>query len=52
MERLTKRYGNGQVTLDAEQFTYTQETIDSEINSFEPFKAVVEKLAEYEEEQC
>ncbi len=50
MERLTKRYPNGRVTLDAAQFApVTQETIDQEIRAFEPFYKAVERLAEYED---
>ncbi len=50
MERLTKRYPNGRVTLDAAQFPpYTQETIDCEIRAFEPTCKAVERLAEYED---
>lgn len=48
MRRLTKQYPSGRITLDAEKFTYNQETIDNELNAFEPFKMVVERLFEYE----
>ncbi len=52
MERLTKRYPNGRVTLDAAQFPpYTQETIDCEIRAFEPTCKAVERLAEYEDSE-
>lgn len=48
MQRLTKQYPSGKITLDTEQFSYNQETIDNEINAFEPFKRVVKRLFEYE----
>lgn len=50
MKRLTKTYPSGYVTLDASHFPpYTQDTLDREINAFEPFRIVVEKLKEYED---
>lgn len=49
MKRLTKRYPNGTVTLDGEQFTVKQEVIDTNIINSEPIKAAVERLAEYED---
>lgn len=48
MKRLTKRYPNGNVTLDAEQFGIDQNTLDGEINSSEPIAAAVKRLAEFE----
>ena len=49
MSRLTKRYSNGIVTLDADAFMETQETIDREILNCYPAKKAVERLAEYED---
>lgn len=49
MNRLTKRYSNGIVTLDADVFMETQETIDHEIQNCYPAKKAVERLAEYED---
>lgn len=49
MKRLTKRYPNGNVTLDAEQFGIDQNTLDVEINSSEPIAAAVKRLAEFED---
>ena len=49
MERLTKKYENGNVTLDAAAFMGTQETIDREIQSCYPAKKAVERLEEYED---
>lgn len=49
MNRLTKRYLNGNVTLDPAGFIETQETIDREIRNFAPAKKAVERLAEYED---
>ena len=49
MERLTKKYENGNVTLDAAAFMETQETIDREIQNCYPAKKAVERLAEYED---
>ena len=49
MSRLTKRYKSGIVTLDADVFMETQETIDREIQNCYPAKTAVERLAEYED---
>ena len=49
MSRLTKRYKSGIVTLDADVFMETQETIDREMQNCYPAKTAVERLAEYEE---
>ena len=49
MNRLTKRYKSGIVTLDADAFMETQETVDREIQNFYPAKKAVERLAEYED---
>lgn len=49
MNRLTKRYSNGVVTLDADAFMETQETIDREIQNCYPAKKAIERLAEYED---
>lgn len=49
MRRLTKRYNNGIVTLDADAFMEKQETIDREIQNCYPAKKAVERLAEYED---
>lgn len=50
MNRLTKRYGNGKVTLDAEQFPpVSQEAIDRDVFNSEPIQTAIERLAEYEE---
>ncbi len=49
MKRLTKKYSNGRITLNEGLFNANQETIDRELNAFEPFMAVTEKLYEYEE---
>lgn len=51
MDRLTKRYPNGNVTIDAAQFGIDQNTLDSEIRNSKPIKAAVERLAELEEKQ-
>lgn len=49
-EKLTKKYKNGFITLNAEKFSpVTQETIDREIKNFEPMKKAIEKLYEYEQ---
>ena len=45
MNRLTKRYKSGIVTLDADAFMETQETIDREIQNFYPAKNAIERLA-------
>lgn len=50
MERLTKIYDNGFVTLDATQFApVSQDTLDGNIRAFKPFAAAVKRLAEYED---
>ena len=49
MNRLTKRYKSGIVTLDADAFMETQEAIDREILNCYPAKKAVERLAEYED---
>lgn len=49
MARLTKRYPNGNVTIDSAGFIETQETIDREIQNFAPAKKAVEHLVEYED---
>lgn len=49
MKRLTKRYPNGNVTLDAAQFEIDQNTLDSEIKNSEPIAAAVKRLAEFED---
>ncbi|MCH5210417.1 MAG: hypothetical protein J1F01_05570 [Oscillospiraceae bacterium] len=48
MQRLTKKYPNGNITIDTSNFTTHQEVIDSEIQCSEPIKAAVERLYEYE----
>lgn len=49
---LTKKYDSGFKTLNAKMFPpITQETIDREIRSFEPFMRAVERLAMYEDTQ-
>lgn len=48
MQRLTKRYPSGTITLVAEQFEVSQETIDGMINAEPVLKKVVERLFEYE----
>ena len=47
--RLTKRYKNGAVTIDAEIFGVDQGVLDSEINSSKPVKAAVARLAKMED---
>ena len=50
MEKLTKVYPNGIITLNAEHFGgIFQETIDREIYAFDPFKLCVIRLHEMEE---
>lgn len=49
MTRLTKRYPNGNITLDAEQFDIDQTVLDTEINNSEPIAAAVKRLAEFED---
>lgn len=51
INRLTKAYGSGKVTLDAENFKpLLQETIDAEISASPLLKTVTERLYEYENE--
>lgn len=56
MNRLTKMYPNGKITLEAAFFPpINQNTLDSEIRNSIPFKVAVKKLKEYEDrdsEQC
>lgn len=47
--RLTKRYKNGAVTVDADAFGADQGVLDSEIGSSKPIKAAVARLAEMED---
>lgn len=47
--RMTKRYTNNTVSLDAEAFMETQNTIDREIINCYPAKKAIEKLAIYED---
>lgn len=49
VKRLTKRYPNGFITIDATHFPQTQEVIDCEIKNCEFMQAVLEKLYEHEE---
>lgn len=50
MNRLTKVYPSGYVTLDASHFPpYSQDTLDREMNAFEPFRIAVEALKKYED---
>lgn len=52
MCRLTKRYKNGKVTIDAEIFPpVSQEAIDREVMNSEPVAEAVKRLAEYEENE-
>lgn len=51
MKRLTKRYPNGKVTIDAAQFGIDQAVLDSEIRNSEPIRAAVERLAKFEDEK-
>lgn len=52
MSRLTKRYKNGNITLDAAQFPPIDQTaLDSEIMNSEPIRSAVKRLAELEEKQ-
>lgn len=51
MNRLTKAYDSGKVTLDAEHFKpLVQEAIDAEISASPLLKTVTRRLYEYEEE--
>lgn len=49
MQRLTKQYPSGRITLDAEQFAPVQETLDGKIHADPVLHKVVEKLFEYEQ---
>ena len=49
MKRLTKTYSNSSVTINAEGFHQSQETIDSEVRNSETFAAAVMRLKEYED---
>lgn len=49
MSRLTKKYPNGFVTIDADNYTETQETIDSAVRNSVPVMEAVKILAEYED---
>ena len=50
MNRLTKAYPNGFVTLDASKFPPIDQTVlDSEIRNSEPIRIAVERLAKYED---
>ena len=50
MNRLTKTYDSGAVTLDAENFKpLAQEAIDAEMSASPLLKAVAQRLYEYEE---
>lgn len=50
MQRLTKQYSSGKITLDAEQFNLAQETIDEMVHVELVLHKVVERLFEYENE--
>lgn len=49
MSRLTKKYPNGFVTLDADNYTETQETADGVVRNSVPVMEAVKILAEYED---
>ena len=49
VKRLTKTYSNGYVTINAEGFHQSQETIDNEVRNSEAFAAAVMRLKEYED---
>ncbi len=49
MDRITKVYKNGMVTLDAQKFDVSQEAIDSEIRNCEAIRTAIEKLREFED---
>ena len=51
MQRFTKQYPSGRITLDAEQFDPVQETLDGKIHADPVLHKVVERLFEYENEQ-
>lgn len=52
MGRLTKRYPNGNITLEAAQFGIDQDVLDSEIRNSKPIKTAVKRLAEYEDAEA
>lgn len=49
MNRLTKVYKNGMVTLDATPYGVAQAVLDCEIRNCKPVREAVKRLAEYEE---
>lgn len=49
MDRLTKVYKNGMITLDAQKFDVSQEAIDSVIRNCEAIRTAIEKLKTYED---
>lgn len=49
VKRLTKIYSKGFVTINAEGFHQSQETIDNEVRNSEAFAAAVVRLKEYED---
>lgn len=49
VKRLTKIYSKGFVTINAEGFHQSQETIDNEVRNSEAFAAAVMRLKEYED---
>ena len=52
MQKLTKKYANGKVTIDAAMFGVEQTTLDIEIFNNEAITAAVAKLHEYEKINC
>lgn len=50
MQRLTKQYPSGRITLDAEQFNLAQEALDGKIHAEPVLHKVLERLFEYENE--
>lgn len=53
VNRITKMYSNGRVTLEAGFFPpIHQSVIDSEIRNSVPFTVAVERLKEYEDRDC
>ena len=46
--RLTKQYPNGFITVNAELFKRSPESVDSEIRNSEPLMTAVGKLFDYE----
>ena len=51
MERITKKYKNGKITIDAAGFGIEQSALDCEIFNNEAITAAVMKLWEYEEQK-